>query len=650
MLLVHARVRYTRVVTGRWLFTRPKRGFLRISSFLVAVAWGTFGSGCGAKASKQPASAPARTLAGPAEAPDLSPVAAPDDLVVVARLSNPARSLAALKSLVGAPLPDDLLFQEFVPGLDGIIDKTAPIDGVVMLDPLGEQGEYTTLMAVAFGLPSVGGAVRQIEQLGHAPEQIGPGLYYVQLEAGRQCAVAAAVGASPARLICASMTHELENLVPYLTRGLPRQTLSPQTADPTDLTITAYAAPFKSGLRRSLRQLKMVAGFALRQFELENEQFDRALSQAARGLLNEADNLVADLDRARFSLRFDKGRALADVRLELEVSGRDSFIVSQLLEHGQRATVPPPRYWDLPGDSLSAGYTVGTDPRAWADMMQTLTDLLEGYLTAQGVSETIRRKATAVLDQLTDYSGTTVYARLGCSNTDREACDVAGYKESPRRLLSLLEAISSVYNDPEFLRGVVGGDEQLRSALPGLRFRRPKSPGLPEAARVLELSIPKEFVSMLESEMEMDAADKSPEKEWLVAVAPGKNYTWVAFGNDDDSVVRALKRVIDAPKDTLREKQQLEEMAQIPAAAAGFLTLASFRDPVESALVLALGSDFDLPFDKLPHRGLTPIRYAVKSDGQSSVGVSLSVSQAVFEDLFGLLSVSLMGAAAGSPG
>ena len=81
-----------------------------------------------------PASAPQAQVVEAEAAPDLSPIAAPEDLVLVGRLSRPRLLVETVAGWAGLPVRlRDLLPQE-LRGVDSVLAWDAPIEVAAVLD------------------------------------------------------------------------------------------------------------------------------------------------------------------------------------------------------------------------------------------------------------------------------------------------------------------------------------------------------------------------------------------------------------------------------------------------------------------------------------------------------------------------------------
>ena len=104
----------------------------------------------------------------------------------------------------------------------------------------------------------------------------------------------------------------MDGLFNYATRGLPNEPLPP-----LDFQVELRLAPVKTKYAAEIGSARLLGGFLLREIQLDNPRFDRALSDAAYGLIDETTAFVQDLDKVRLEGNLDAAKGVANLRFEV---------------------------------------------------------------------------------------------------------------------------------------------------------------------------------------------------------------------------------------------------------------------------------------------------------------------------------------------
>ena len=162
------------------------------------VAWAlAFGCGGGQQTAKDAAlvTAPAPSAAMvDDEPPDLSPVPAPTDLVLVGRFKNPHAALDTVSKWAGLPMTISELLPEDARQFAKVIDWEAPLEIAVALDPRGEGKVPQPLAVISIGLGSLADAVAASRASGATVRRVQPGVFRTTISDPHSCALAASVG------------------------------------------------------------------------------------------------------------------------------------------------------------------------------------------------------------------------------------------------------------------------------------------------------------------------------------------------------------------------------------------------------------------------------------------------------------------------
>lgn len=247
-------------------------------------------------------------------APDLSAVAPPDGLALTVRSPSPRATINRLGERLGLrELVSSL--EEQVPsvfgddeGLAHAIDLDAPVDIAIYA---GRRQRVR--LVIAFGALSMPRAEDALAA-GHRLTPLTNGTRRIERSqpregnAGPECVLAPAYGsdAHAARVVCADHFEDIEPALAFLTRTLPR---SPLAADAGDIVLEAapdqLRARFTDGVRRATERME-------REVDPSRETTDAQLVEQIRAYVHgqvspTLTRALADLDRARLSLRFADG-------------------------------------------------------------------------------------------------------------------------------------------------------------------------------------------------------------------------------------------------------------------------------------------------------------------------------------------------------
>jgi hypothetical protein len=303
-----------------------------------------------------PATNPVAT-APPAKV-DLSPVPEPPGLVVVGRITKPDAILKAVGTWTGLPLPggNELVRSMTDDAVAASIDFSQPVDGAAVL--AGSRNSPKPLWAFALPVKSFDDAkgklgskhrltattngAFKIEGLGSSGA-IGGDRGHEDDEDELDCVLAPAVSPpNSGRIVCGAD----EELTPYLTRTLPKQTF------PNDLHVEMRFEPVR-GLVSDLRgQLPILA----RTLMGSQTQAVREVVDAAIG---ELGDFVGDTNRIVIDGTFeDKG-----IKLDLrsEYGSAKSLIAQLATTNVDKAGPPPPALFHLPQETDVAFFSKGND-------------------------------------------------------------------------------------------------------------------------------------------------------------------------------------------------------------------------------------------------------------------------------------------------
>lgn len=542
------------------------------------VALALLSAACGGGATKPaetPAAPPAASAVEPREpAPDLSPVGAPAGLFAVGRWQH---SLAAVDTLGGwLGIPGHVL--DFVPeryqGLVQAVDTDAPVEFAAVLTRA--KGSPVDWVA-SIGVKSLAQAVEEARNHGAEVEQKGPGI--VALSLGRTaptCAVALSLGHAPARLVCSSSERSLYNQLPFATRGLPTMPLGSR-----ELEFELRLAPIRDGYQKELAAAPGFATFFARQLEIDAPRVDRATSDALKAALEEALQLLSDVDVVAAGGAVDTTKS--ELVLDFDLRFRDhKSSTATFLQDESRQGPPPEGFFSLPGNAESGGYSKGFDPKTLDGFQARLAEIVDALLEHEKVGRPSRERARHVIDAYFDLSGARSVAN-GPVASGASASNAGGFTlqiiENPSK--PVIQSITDM--------NALSGDRQLRAAvakrlglheksLPKASMVPLKGPGVPAGTRALVVKLPKEFYDGLQQLL----ASKSLGSNKSRGVEPPE-LTFAAVPRGEGTVLVMTPTAADASKvlgdffsgktPTLKERPELLRLERLNAAGAYFMTL-----------------------------------------------------------------------------
>ena len=535
-------------------------------------------------------------------------------------------------------------------------------------------------VVISLGLRSIPGALEFAKRRAGRVERIAPGTYRVGKS--DECVIAAAAGNPPARLVCGDRPEDIEALLPYVTRGLPRESFG--TAD---LHFELRMEPIRQRFGRELRQLKMGLPFLLKSFALDVPRVDRALAEGAYALADEVVALVDDTDRAVFELNAKSDAGALENTVELRFTGKSSWSVQTLADGAQRLAVPPDSFWRLPNDATGASFGSPSNPQRYAGMRKVVGEFLDGLLEHEKAPRRVRDQVAAIIEDAGTTQAAVVYARgevpAPPAPDARAAQDrgaqgreqliraigwyVVGIEDKADRYKTFLNRIAAVYNDRDLRRLLEKRARIQINELPTLRARAPRGAGLAPGSSGFELVLPADLFNGQKifepparpGQPRAKAAPRPPPGRPLsivLIVMPDGARTWFGLSADEKTLVEKLGVVRQAnPAATLASREGLGSLRSARVMSGGFWSLSSITSSLDSPLASfsmhSEADEFRRRLNSMPHHGQTPMPYTLTatSAGATNVAWSFTVPRAVAEDLGALIPLAAMGRHGASP-
>jgi hypothetical protein len=521
---------------------------------------------------------------------ELSPVAAPENIVGLATLRTPGRVLDTLMSWTGLGLDWRALVQSgAMAQVLPIIDLGASLDVVATLDPK-VKNRPRVMFAASIGLVSRARALEVFRGLDMPVEFVEPGVDSVRPSAKTVCFIAAALGQARSRLVCSEDRESLDLLSPYLTRGNP----SALTGD-AELHAEVRAEAAWRLFGEKAQFLKLGVPMLLGEVSIGNPEFDAALREAAEAIVDELILGLGDLNDLRLDawLRTPPNAAAPAEGNELELKlGVDfknvrSWVASTLADGEGRASVAPDTFWRLPREATEAAYYSASNPETTDRALGVLERMFQSGLGHLGASAGAQRQWPLAFRQAFSIKGPLVSARgnvpaalLSAKPGPREEIRASlgytllGIEDATNRYGALLEQTLRLYEDPTLRKGLSQKYGLDPSRLPKVESK--KGPARLAESRAYEVSVPPAlYVQALEKSDVDPASLGGPLPLTIITFREGER-TWIGFSSYAQLVEDRLTALITqaSPEATLAARPGLGRLRTERANVAGYWTLA----------------------------------------------------------------------------
>jgi len=588
----------------------------------------------------------------------LAALSLPDDLVLAGRWKNPSALLGEIESWSpGAHALESWLLSSLgKPSRP--IDLTAPIEVIVVLDKTAEPPALSWALSLGLGVEPGRPATPPAE-----PSD-------VPSPAGLACAESRALGPAAARLVCAPTDDELARLLPHATRALP---LAP--VGEADVAISLRASPLAQLDEQRARGLasawmsQLLA--ALIGPSRINDRFDAQWARFIDGATRELRYLGEDLDGAtiEFSLSA-REQALELSVLAPAAAGRSAL--GQLMVGSGASGLAPDEFWQAHEASDGAGFSWAFQAGPLARLREPLAALLGTVLDYRGVPNRLEQQARELVLYLPMPKGPVIHAsgRLPPPTArERSARERTSARERPRapwlealgwQLYSVrgnfteyqyyVGSLAKSFNDPilgpQFGRLIRSGFGPTWVPV-RMQQRRPATGDLPRGSFVLDVEFAPPAASSGEPDESAPRApdDAAPDEpatrppELFAVFVPDEDGVRIAWGADERFLISLLtERPRAKASATLAGRAGLGELHQHRILAGGFVSLAGLEELNESSFErLRLGHGAAKQIESAPHRGQSPIVYALSQPSEAWLHLTTRVGRDSLEDLLFLI-------------
>jgi hypothetical protein len=577
--------------------------------------------------------------------------------VLSARFAKPETTIGTVGQWAGFPVRVRDLLPPTLRGLDKVIAWDAPVEAAVALDPLGEGKVPTPLAVFSVGLTSLDAALDFARKQGDAAPRVRPGVYRLEDSGPLNCLLSVAIGSAPARIICGKRRKDVDGLGAYAARGLPIQ-----PAGEAQFEINMFAEPLQRRYAGEIASGRMLVGILLRQFQLDSPRFDRALSDAAYGLMDELVAFTKDLESLRIEGKVDAQTNALDLSFVEKFRGSTSWLVQAQKELAARAAPPPPQFLRMPQDSTMALFGIATKPELSAPIGRTLGELLEGYLEYKKFNPRTREEWKRAVESFFALDGQNYATAFGSlpgplsKEKERRAVEgrigwiVSGLTLDTKKYEAFLTGLLNVFTSRE-LRQMLEEEHGLKdNDWPKYRVKPLQVPGFKTAGKLYELTLSSNFIGLFDEKKlasmaaSIDAGGDTwtpPSKPklpkaykipiYIVVVNDGA-LTWAGASTDQKVLLEKFRITHDDKAATLSTRPGLDDVRKTAAVTGGFATLRYILDGLDSTGRPEMAN----LASKIPNHGETPIPFWASSgsDGTATtVSVKVRLADKVVADI-----------------
>jgi hypothetical protein len=595
-----------------------------------------------------------------APAVDLSPVAAPPNLVAVARVMRPSKIPGVLSAWTGLPIPIDDVLEELVgDAVSGVVDTSQPVDFAMLLDSKRPE-RMRPIIAVSVGVRSIDDAKASLAQnIAFTP--LANGAFRLEALKNRKprgdddddeprvtrpCVLAPAYGSAAARIVCGK--SNVDALWPYMVRGVTRMDV------PSDLHAELRGDGFRSALGGA-----MPFSFLARDMR----------SATGQSVLADLNQFASDVDTIVLDGKLEDSGASATGAVKFrEVKSPLSKIA---IAHADKAGPPPAAFLKLPSESDAALFESGFESAELERGKQLAGDAIDHEMEQDGVASADRKAMVDVIRATMTLCGSPAVWAKGTDTVGAQAAIDAAKTAKPGPGQTTLERAAQAkiggwnifgIEEPISKVGPLAKDWAAVLARPGIAksMSSPNMPpitfkagapmkGIPPNGQHWEIGYPREeWPTNLPPPPPPAPGSKPrpappPPKPTIVInklhliLMPDGNRTWMVWSMDDALALDKAKALAGTSGSNLGARSGLDDLKSARANAGGFVTVRALAlDSPTTAIDHSPSHYLDRP-DPIwglatSNAGQTPIPFWVGAGTNQTMSVGVSATRGVVKD------------------
>jgi hypothetical protein len=518
-----------------------------------------------------------------------------------------------------------------------LLKLDAPVDAAAMIDPSSPPDNPKPLGVISLPLRDFKETLAVASRAGK-PLSLRPGVYRLGRNRDILCDLSVAVGAAPARLLCSENERDLDQLVPWMTRGLPNESFGN-----ADLHLELRAEGLREKYKAEIEQFGPMLPNMLNEQLVSAGIKHQGLIELLTGAAADGPKLASDLDALAFDLRLDGEKSEVSSTGSIRFKGTSSWVARLVTHRNDKAGPPPAIFWQTPKDSDSVSFNRGSDPKFFDGVREVLasgsrellagkidgadvkaiSDLLakipltdppaivvaRGHLPPGPPPKEIKRENFKPADAIRE-SQNQARAAIGWSLVGVEAKSDA-YAEWLRSLVK-------TYSSRTLQKSIGKVLQDKAGKLPTLKtVAAPK--GAPKGTVAVEVAFPITSRDVwynhgrLHDYRDHPKGDAKGTISFLITVSPDGDRTWIGVGAEPKVLGERLAAVQSgASKDaTLASRGGLDALKNGSYTGGGFFSIGGLAKTVSGSLRSTLSrrerEEMDKFLGAMPNKGETPI-------------------------------------------
>lgn len=534
---------------------------------------------------------------------DLSAVPVPSNVAVFGRLSRPSKTLDMVSAWTGQALdPQGPLSEFFGDKVARLVDLDHEFDFVVIVRR-APQPTFVISVPLRGGIDGIkaelagrfdfmngpNGATELVKKARAAKPSDDQDDEDYDSGEFKRCALAPSFGAAAVRLVCAKDSGSRDAALPYLTRGLTRESYA------SDLHVEARPEPWREFLKNNRANVPMFVEHVI--------GADVEVREAMTAGFLDMFDLGLDAAHGTLDVNLDGQEGAGTLRIALQQ--KTSLVARMLTSHPERAEAMSVAFGKLPSDTAWGFFVHGIDADLMTRPKELSSKALENLLQSRPELDPQDRKAfsAALLHVMDLFVNPMVYGRgldaaqasVAISSWEAKKTDVAREKaalalaagwdaigvESPLATVQVpLKELIAAFNRPHVQKWM---KDKNGSEYPAPTWTTAGAmKDAPAGSLHFELTAFNEDVdnttpappaSGTKYRALPPRAKRPPitTKMHTLVFADGAR-TWIINGLDEATVVGKAKAILGGT-DSLAKRQDLAALRSSPTNAGGFLSL-----------------------------------------------------------------------------